>query len=131
MSDRDYHLKDVPSYGEQNPLMGINAQFPLESGHQPRIQGLSDRQQGRDRAVLNHCNPAIFMIYWRKRSRLRWQIDQAVGNAHGKYELDMLFVFRIPNVKSLTVLSLKQATIISLPREWAGVARFPIPPTLH
>ena len=66
VSDSDYHLEDVPSYGEQNPVMGISAQFPLESGHQPRIQRISNQQQGRERAVLNHCNPAIFMIYLRK-----------------------------------------------------------------
>ena len=34
--------------------------------------------------------------------------ESLVGNAHKKYELDMLFVFRIPSVKGLTVLLLKQ-----------------------
>jgi hypothetical protein len=37
------------------------------------------------------------------RSSLRWQIEQEVGNAHRRYELDMLFVFRIPIVKGLTI----------------------------
>jgi hypothetical protein len=55
-----------------------------------------------------------------------FSMNYEVDNAHGKYELDMLFVFKISNVKGLTVLSLKQATIIALPREWAGVARSPI-----
>ncbi len=37
------------------------------------------------------------------RSSPRWQIEQEVGNAHRRYELDMLFVFRIPIVKGLTI----------------------------
>ena len=30
-----------------------------------------------------------------------------MGHAHRRYELDMLFVFRIPSVKGLTVLLLR------------------------
>jgi hypothetical protein len=42
-----------------------------------------------------------------KAENLRSQIDQEVGNAHRRYELDMLFVFRMPSVKGLTVLLLR------------------------
>ena len=38
----------------------------------------------------------------------RARVKGLVGNAHRKYELDMLFVFRIPSVKGLTMLLLKQ-----------------------
>jgi hypothetical protein len=35
------------------------------------------------------------------------KVKGLVGNAHRRYELDMLFVFRIPSVKGLAVFLLK------------------------
>jgi hypothetical protein len=37
LSDKDFHLKDLPSYREENPLVGINTLFSLESGLKPCI----------------------------------------------------------------------------------------------
>ena len=47
------------------------------------------------------------------------RVKGLVGNAHRRYELDMLFVFRIPSVKGLAVLLLKKVTI-NLHRAWPG-----------
>jgi hypothetical protein len=46
-----------------------------------------------------------------RRKYLRRQMDQEVGNAHRRYELDKLFVFKIPSIKGLMVLLLKAESL--------------------